>query len=87
MGGALLGVVVVLGTMAFGACDAFGGRCPSPPGLHGDVYGGIATGLGLLVAAPILAWRPDRRGALVALAAALPVVVLGAYVLGRITLN
>lgn len=87
MGGTLLGAGLVAGTMALGACGAFGGRCPSPPGLTGDVYGGIATGLALLVAAPILAWRPGRQGALAALVTAVPVVSLGAYVLGRITLN
>ena len=82
-----MGVVVVVGTMALGACDAFGGTCPSSSGLQGDVYGGIAMGLALLVAAPILAWRPDRGGAVRAVAVAVPVAAVGAYVLGRVTLN
>ena len=87
VGGVLVGIVLVVGTMALGACDAFGGPCPSSPGLDGDVHGGIAVGLALLVAAPILASRPDRGGAVLALAAALPVAAVGAYVLGRATLS
>lgn len=82
-GGVLLGGVLVPLGVFVGPCDAFGGACPSPDGLQGDVYGTIGSGLALAVAAPILAWRPDRRGVLLALAISLPVAAAGASLLGR----
>jgi hypothetical protein len=85
--GVVLGGFLVLLGAVVGSCDAFGGTCPSPPGLHGDVYGTIAAGLALAVAAPVVAWRPDRRGIATAAAVGFPVVIVGAYVLGRSALS
>ena len=85
--GVVVGAVLVVGTAMLGACDAFGGTCPSSPGLHGDVYGGIAFGLLLVVAAPLAAYRPDRRGLVVAALVAAPVAAMGAFVLGRAALT
>ena len=69
-------------TLLVGHCGAFGGRCPSPGGLEGDVIGGLAIGAMLLVGGPILALRPDRRGLVLALcagaAAALLLVLVAA---------
>lgn len=66
--GALTGTLVVVLTATLGHCGAFGGRCPSPEGLQGDVYGSIAAGASLALVVPILAWRPCRRGVLTAVA-------------------
>ena len=85
--GVVVGLLLVIGTAAIGACDAFGGTCPASPGLHGDVHGGIAMGMALTIAAPVLAWRPDRSGVVLAAAVGIPVVVLVTYVVGRAALT
>ena len=82
----LVGLVLVGVTMAIGACDAFGGRCPSPPGLHGDVYGGIAFGLVLVIIVPLFLVLPEDRR-LVAVVSAAPVVAVATYVFGQMTLT
>ena len=84
VGGVLLGAGLVLLTLAVGSCGSFGGTCPSPEGLRGDVYGTVAAGFLVAVAAPVLAWRPDRAGLAVAAAAAVPITVVGTFVLGRL---
>ena len=83
----IVGLVVVVGTAALGSCDAFGGTCPASPGLHGDVYAGIASGLALMIAGPVLAWQPDRRGVVMAASVGIPVVAFVTYVLGRAALT
>ena len=78
----VVGVSVVLLTAALGHCSSFGGQCPSPGGLHGDVYGGIAVGAVLATAVPLIAWRPSRRGVAVALAVTAAIVPVLTFFVG-----
>jgi hypothetical protein len=79
------GGATVMLTLTIGSCGALGGTCPAAPvpWWENDWLGGAAVGLALLVAPPLLAWRPDRRGL-----AAASVAVLGtlpiAWVLAEI---
>lgn len=72
---ATVGALVLLVTAAIGHCGSSGGTCPSPPGLRGDVYGGLAAGGILAFVVPVLAWRPSRRGVRLAVAIAALVVI------------
>ena len=69
-------------TAALGHCSAFGGRCPRPNTLDGDVFGGAAMGMMLAVGGPLWMRRPTWRGLLRALAiAALVALPVGALVM------
>ena len=76
------GAATVLGTAMIGHCGAFGGTCPSPDGLEGDVIGGLATGLIIAIGGPILAARPDRRGLMLACVVAIPLAVAITLLIG-----
>lgn len=64
----VVGIPTVVLTAALGHCGSFGGECPSPAGLRGDIYGGLAVGAALIFIVPVLMWRPDRVGVKVAVA-------------------
>lgn len=84
--GVLMGASLVLVAAAVGHCSFAGGRCPAPavPWWEDDAFGTVAVGLAVLWAAPVLAWRPSRRGlrlAAVGVVAALPLAWLFAEAL------
>lgn len=64
----LVGAGMVFLAAAVGHCAAFGGLCPAPrvPWWQDDVFGTAAVGLVFVVAGPVLARRPSRRGLLLA---------------------
>jgi len=76
----VIGLVVTAGTYMLGSCDAFGGRCGPDERASDDVVGGLAFGLALLVAGPILAALPDRRGLGLAVVAGCVAAAVGAAV-------
>lgn len=83
IGGALAFVTGLL-TLAFtalvGDCAAFGGTCPSPEGLQGDILGGLAMGAALMVGGPLVAASPDRIGLIRAVVAAAVVGAIAAAI-------
>ena len=78
----LAGLFTLAATVLLGDCAAFGGRCPSPDGLEGDVVGGLAFGAALMVGGPLLAARPDGPGLGRALAVAAAAAVAAVTLLG-----
>ena len=68
---AVVGLGTVVLAMAVGHCSFAGGRCPADPVAlwENDAFGTAAVGLVLVVAVPLLARRPDRRGVRIALLA------------------
>lgn len=78
----VVGLPTAFWTFAFGHCTSFGGECPSPPGLRGDIYGGLAVGAALTFVVPVLMWRPDGVGVKVAVAVTALVVVPFTLVVG-----
>ena len=73
----------MLATAAVGHCSAFGGRCPAPRNVDGDVFRGAALGMVLAVGGPLWMWWPSWRGLVRALLiAALVALPVGALVMG-----
>lgn len=67
-GGAILvGVGIVLVTVAMGDCSAFGGTCPRQGGFPDDVFRMAASGGALAVAVPYYLNRPTWRRLAIAL--------------------
>lgn len=83
--GAFAGLLVAVGTAAVGHCAAIGGSCPStpPPLLEDEVFGGMFFGLALLIASPMLAANPTRRGVLGAAGVVLVIAGPLAYAVAR----
>jgi hypothetical protein len=81
----LAGLAMVLLAIAVGDCSFAGGRCPAEPvpWWEDDVFGTAATGLAMVVAAPMLARRPNWRGARRAAAAAAVVALLGGWLIAE----
>lgn len=79
----LAGLAMLLLAIAVGDCSFAGGRCPADPvpWWEDDVFGTAATGLAMVVAAPMLARRPNWRGAGRAAAAAAVVALLGGWLI------
>lgn len=63
---ALIGVGMVLVAAALDDCAAFGGTCPRPSRLDGDVFGTAGVGAGLAVGVPLFVARPTRHRMLIA---------------------
>ncbi len=78
----VVGLPTAFFTFVFGHCTSFGGECPTPAGLRGDIYGGLAVGAALTFVVPALMWRPDRVGVKVAVAVTALVVVPFTLVVG-----
>ena len=79
---AVTGVLMVLVVAAIGHCSAFGGTCPRPSTLDGDVFGGAAMGAALAIGVPMWMARPTRRRFLIALGAAVVAgLLVGALVM------
>ena len=79
---AVVGVGWVVFVAAAGHCSAFGGRCPRPSSLNGEVFRLAAMGAALAVGAPVFIVRPTRRRFLLALGiAALAGVLVGGLVM------
>jgi hypothetical protein len=81
----LAGLAMLLLAIAVGDCSFAGGRCPADPvpWWEDDVFGTAATGLAMLVAAPMLARRPNWRDAGRAAAAAAVVALLGGWLIAE----
>lgn len=81
----LAGLAMVLLAIAVGDCSFAGGRCPADPVplWEDDVFGMAATGLAMVVAAPILARLPNRRGVRRAVAAAAVVALSGGWLIAE----
>lgn len=62
----LVGLGIVLVTMAVGDCSAFGGTCPRQGGFPDDVFRMAASGGALAVAVPYYLKRPTRRRLVIA---------------------
>lgn len=63
----VVGLGIVLVTMAVGDCAAFGGTCPRQGGFPDDVFRMAASGGALAVAVPYYLKRPTRRRLAIAL--------------------
>jgi hypothetical protein len=81
----LAGLAMLLLAIAVGDCSFAGGRCPADPvpWWEDDVFGTAATGLAMIVAAPMLARRPNWRGAGRAAATATVVALLGGWLIAE----
>lgn len=63
----VVGLGIVLITMAMGDCSAFGGTCPRQGGFPDDVFRMAASGGALAVAVPYYLKRPTRQRLAIAL--------------------
>jgi hypothetical protein len=81
----LAGLAMLLLAIAVGDCSFAGGRCPADPvpWWEDDVFRTAATGLAMVVAAPMLARHPNWRGARRAAAAAAVVALLGGWLIAE----
>ena len=81
----LAGLALLLLAIAVGHCSFAGGRCPADPvpWWEDDVFGAAAIGLAMVVAAPMLARRPNWRGVGRAAAAAAVVAFLGGWLIAE----
>jgi hypothetical protein len=81
----LAGLAMLLLAVAVGDCSFAGGRCPADPvpWWEDDVFGTAATGLAMVVAAPMLARHPNWRGVRRAAAAAAVVALLGGWLIAE----
>lgn len=73
-----LGVATAVVVTAIGHCSAFGGRCPADPTplLDDDVFGMVALAIGAAAAVVGVCLRPNRRGAVTSVVAAVPAGLL-----------
>lgn len=82
VGSFVIGVGIVVVVAALGDCSAFGGRCPRPSNLDGDIFGSAAIGAALAVGVPMFVARPSRKRFLVSLALAATIgCLVGAVVM------
>jgi hypothetical protein len=81
----LAGLGLVLLAIAVGDCSFAGGRCPADPvpWWDDDVFGAAAAGLAMVVAAPMLARRPNWRGVRDAAAVAAVVALVGGWLIAE----
>jgi hypothetical protein len=81
----LAGLALLLLAIVVGDCSFAGGRCPADPvpWWEDDVFGTAATGLAMIVAAPMLARRPTWQGVGRAAAAAAIVALLGGWLIAE----
>jgi hypothetical protein len=79
------GLAMLLLAIAVGDCSFAGGRCPADPvpWWEDDVFGTAATGLAMVVAAPMLARHPNWRGAGRAAATAAAVALPGGWLIAE----
>jgi hypothetical protein len=79
----VLGLATALVTAAVGHCSTFGGTCPSPDGLEGDIYGGLLMGFSGALVVPVLLWKPTMQGLRVAALLQLTAVPVLTYLIGQ----
>lgn len=76
----VIGVGIVLFTIAIGHCSAFGGRCPRDPAFQDDVFWSAAAGTAIAIGVPMILHRPSwRRLTLALIAAAMGSVLIGLF--------
>ncbi len=67
IGAVVVGLGVVLITIALGHCSAFGGTCPGDSGFDSEVFLTAAAGAALAIGVPLFVYRPNRKQLLIAL--------------------
>lgn len=85
VGAVVIGLGVVLLTIAVEHCAAFGGTCSGDPGFDGEVFFSAAAGAALATGVPLFVYRPTRKQVLIALMWAVSVgALVGVGVAGSV---